>query len=77
MRHEPEPREKSKNPHRVQIPSGGDRAVIDENLGDRVQVTVVATGFGAQAKTGADMFTRRPTTTSTSPAFDVPPFMKK
>lgn len=52
-------------------------SVIDENLGDRVQVTVVATGFGAQAKAGADMFTRRPTTTSTSPAFDVPPFMKK
>lgn len=28
-------------------------SVIDENLGDRVQITVVATGFGAQLKTGA------------------------
>ena len=28
-------------------------SVIDENLGDRVQITVVATGFGAQPKTGA------------------------
>lgn len=28
-------------------------SVIDENLGDRVQITVVATGFCAQPKTGA------------------------
>lgn len=28
-------------------------SVIDDNLGDRVQITVVATGFGAQPKTGA------------------------
>ena len=28
-------------------------SVIDENLGDRVQITVVAQGFGAQPKTGA------------------------
>ncbi|MBS5270589.1 MAG: cell division protein FtsZ [Veillonella sp.] len=28
-------------------------SVIDENLGDRVQITVVATGFGAQPKIGA------------------------
>ena len=28
-------------------------SVIDENLGDRVQITVVATGFGAQPKSAA------------------------
>ncbi|WP_251440903.1 cell division protein FtsZ [Veillonella intestinalis] len=46
-------------------------SVIDENLGDRVQITVVATGFGAQPKTGV---TKSPFGT-VGP--EIPTFMKR
>lgn len=46
-------------------------SVIDENLGDRVQITVVATGFGAQPKT---VVTKSPFGT-VGP--EIPTFMKR
>lgn len=59
-------------------------SVIDESLGDKVQVTVVATGFGNNAKTvpefGKTTTTSRPastTTTTNSGIPDIPVFMKR
>ena len=58
--------------------------VIDESLGDKVQVTVVATGFGNNAKSvpefGKTTTTSRPastTTTTNSGIPDIPVFMKR
>ena len=48
-------------------------SVIDESLGDKVQVTVVATGFGNNAKSVPE-FT---TTTTNSGIPDIPVFMKR
>ncbi|MDU1276685.1 MAG: cell division protein FtsZ, partial [Veillonella sp.] len=57
-------------------------SVIDESLGDKVQVTVVATGFGNNAKSvpefGKTTTTSRPastTTTTNSGIPDIPVFM--
>ena len=59
-------------------------SVIDESLGDKVQVTVVATGFGNNAKSvpefGKTTTTSRPastTTTTNSGIPDIPVFMKR
>ena len=59
-------------------------SVIDESLGDKVQVTVVATGFGNNAKSvpefGKTTTTSRPastTTTTNSGIPDIPVFMKQ
>ena len=58
-------------------------SVIDESLGDKVQVTVVATGFGNNAKSvpefGKTTITSRPasTTTTNSGIPDIPVFMKR
>ena len=58
-------------------------SVIDESLGDKVQVTVVATGFGNNAKSvpefGKTTTTSRPasTTNSNSGIPDIPVFMKR
>ena len=59
-------------------------SVIDESLGDSVQVTVVATGFGNNAKSvpefGKTTTTSRPastTTTTNSGIPDIPVFMKR
>ena len=58
-------------------------SVIDESLGDKVQVTVVATGFGNSAKSvpefGKTTTTSRPasTTTTNSGIPDIPVFMKR
>ena len=58
-------------------------SVIDESLGDKVQVTVVATGFGNNAKSvpefGKTTTTSRPasTTTTSSGIPDIPVFMKR
>lgn len=50
-------------------------SVIDENLGDRVQITVVATGFGPVSKSGSDLG-RKPSFGTTG-GIDIPPFMKR
>lgn len=47
-------------------------SVIDENLGDRIQITVVATGFGKQPKTST---TKSPF--GTIGGNDIPTFMKR
>ena len=58
-------------------------SVIDESLGDKVQVTVVATGFGNNAKSvpefGKTTTTSRAasTTTTNSGIPDIPVFMKR
>ncbi len=58
-------------------------SVIDESLGDKVQVTVVATGFGNNAESvpefGKTTTTSRPasTTTTNSGIPDIPVFMKR
>ena len=58
-------------------------SVIDESLGDKVQITVVATGFNSSAKSvpefGKTTTTSRPasTTNSTSGIPDIPVFMKR
>ena len=59
-------------------------SVIDESLGDKVQVTVVATGFGNNAKSvpefGKTTTTSRPastTRTTNSGIPDIPVFMKR
>ena len=58
-------------------------SVIDESLGDKVQITVVATGFGNNAKSvpefGKTTTTSRPasTTTTNSGIPDIPVFMKR
>ncbi|PQL58552.1 cell division protein FtsZ [Veillonella infantium] len=58
-------------------------SVIDESLGDKVQVTVVATGFGNNTKSvpefGKTTTTSRPasTTTTNSGIPDIPVFMKR
>ena len=59
-------------------------SVIDESLGDKVQVTVVATGFGNNAKSvpefGKTTTTSRPaatTTTTNSGIPDIPVVMKR
>ena len=59
-------------------------SVIDESLGDKVQVTVVATGFDNNAKSvpefGKTTTTSRPastTTTTNSGIPDIPVFMKR
>ena len=58
-------------------------SVIDESLGDRVQITVVATGFNSSAKSvpefGKTTTTSRPasTTNSNSGIPDIPVFMKR
>ena len=58
-------------------------SVIDESLGDKVQVTVVATGFGNNAKSvpefGKTTTTSRPasTTNTNSGIPDIPVFMKR
>ena len=58
-------------------------SVIDESLGDKVQVTVVATGFGNNAKSvpefGKTTTTSRPAsiTTTNSGIPDIPVFMKR
>ena len=59
-------------------------SVIDESLGDKVLVTVVATGFGNNAKSvpefGKTTTTSRPastTTTTNSGIPDIPVFMKR
>ena len=59
-------------------------SVTDESLGDKVQVTVVATGFGNNAKSvpefGKTTTTSRPaatTTTTNSGIPDIPVFMKR
>ena len=58
-------------------------SVIDESLGDKVQVTVVATGFGNNAKSvpefGKTTTTSRPasTTTTNNGIPDIPVFMKR
>ena len=57
--------------------------VIDESLGDKVQITVVATGFNSSAKSvpefGKTTTTSRPasTTNSNSGIPDIPVFMKR
>ena len=58
-------------------------SVIDESLGDKVQITVVATGFNSSAKSvpefGKTTTTSRPasTTNSNSGIPDIPVFMKR
>ncbi|WP_314641630.1 cell division protein FtsZ [uncultured Veillonella sp.] len=58
-------------------------SVIDESLGDKVQITVVATGFNSSAKSvpefGKTTTTSRPasTTTTNSGIPDIPVFMKR
>ena len=57
-------------------------SVIDENLGDKVQITVVATGFNSSAKSVPEFgktTTTRPVSTSapTSGIPDIPVFMKR
>jgi len=58
-------------------------SVIDESLGDKVQITVVATGFNSSAKSvpefGKTTTTSRPasTTNSNSGIPDIPFFMKR
>ena len=59
-------------------------SVIDESLGDKVQITVVATGFNSNAKSvpefGKTTTTSRPastTTTTNSGIPDIPVFMKR
>ena len=58
-------------------------SVIDESLGDKVQITVVATGFNSSAKSvpefGKTTITSRPasTTNSNSGIPDIPVFMKR
>ena len=58
-------------------------SVIDESLGDKVQITVVATGFNSSAKSvpefGKITTTSRPasTTNSNSGIPDIPVFMKR
>ncbi len=57
-------------------------SVIDENLGDKVQITVVATGFNSSAKSVPEFgktTTARPASTSapTSGIPDIPVFMKR
>ena len=57
-------------------------SVIDENLGDKVQITVVATGFNSSAKSVPEFgktTTTRPASTSapTSGIPDIPVFMKR
>ena len=59
-------------------------SVIDESLGDKVQVTVVATGFNSNTKSvpefGKTTTTSRPastTTTTNSGIPDIPVFMKR
>ena len=57
-------------------------SVIDESLGDKVQVTVVATGFGNNAKSvpefGKTTTTSRPASTTTNSGIpDIPVFMKR
>ena len=58
-------------------------SVIDESLGDNVQITVVATGFNSSAKSvpefGKTTTTSRPasTTNSNSGIPDIPVFMKR
>ena len=57
-------------------------SVIDENLGDKVQITVVATGFNSSAKSvpefGKTTTTRSASTSApTSGIPDVPVFMKR
>ena len=58
-------------------------SVIDESLGDKVQITVVATGFNSSAKSvpefGKTTTTTRPasTTNSNSGIPDIPVFMKR
>ena len=58
-------------------------SVIDESLGDKVQITVVATGFNSNAKSvpefGKITTTSRPasTTTTNSGIPDIPVFMKR
>ena len=58
-------------------------SVIDESLGDKVQITVVATGFNSSAKSvpefGKTATTSRPasTTNSNSGIPDIPVFMKR
>ncbi len=50
-------------------------SVIDENLGDRVQITVVATGFGPVSKSGSDLGRKSPF--GTTGGMDIPTFMKR
>ena len=59
-------------------------SVIDESLGDKVQITVVATGFNSNTKSvpefGKTTTTSRPastTTTTNSGIPDIPVFMKR
>ncbi|MDU5494287.1 cell division protein FtsZ [Veillonella sp.] len=58
-------------------------SVIDESLGDKVQITVVATGFNSSAKSvpefGKTTTTSRPTSTTNSNSGipDIPVFMKR
>ncbi len=57
-------------------------SVIDENLGDKVQITVVATGFNSSTKSVPEFgktTTTRPASTSapTSGIPDIPVFMKR
>ena len=59
-------------------------SVIDESLGDKVQVTVVATGFGNNAKSvpefGKTTTAARPATNTSAPTSgipDIPVFMKR
>ena len=52
-------------------------SVIDESLGDKVQVTVVATGFGNNAKRTTTSRPAATTTTTNSGIPDIPVFMKR
>ncbi len=52
--------------------------VIDENLSDKVRVTVIATGFGEKAQAAAGTVATVATKTATgAPNFDVPTFARK
>ena len=52
-------------------------SVIDENLGDRVQITVVATGFGASHNPGPDFGGNRAKRPMSTGGLEIPTFMKR
>ena len=53
----------------------GIRSTNPVAVGDRVQITVVATGFGPVSKSGSDLG-RKPSFGTTG-GIDIPPFMKR
>lgn len=52
-------------------------SVIDENLGDRVQITVVATGFGVSHNPGPDFGGNRAKRPMSTGGLEIPTFMKR